>query len=60
MAVASVSVLEPVLSVLGLAVALAGVPVATKALVERSVSLEKLRALDAELDRIERLNSLEL
>jgi len=60
LAAAGVSALEPVLSVLGIAVALAGVPAAIKAFVERSISLEQLKALDAELDRIERLNNSEI
>jgi hypothetical protein len=59
-AVASVSISAPVLSVLGLAVALAGVPMTTKALVERSMNLERLKRIDAELDRIEHVNRLEI
>jgi uncharacterized protein (UPF0276 family) len=59
-AAVSVSVAEPVLSLLGLAVAFAGAPTATRAFVERNVSTEKLKALDAELDRLERLNRAEI
>jgi hypothetical protein len=59
-AIASVSIAAPVLSVLGLAVALAGVPMTTKALVERSINLEKLKRIDAELDQIEQVNRLEI
>jgi hypothetical protein len=59
-AIASVSVAAPALSVLGLAVALAGVPMTAKALVERSINLEKPKSIDAELDQIEQANRLEI